>query len=310
MLLAQVEGFIEVARHGNLSRAAASLYITQPALTARLQSLEAELGEALFTRTGRGMELTDAGRAFLPYAERAVGSLEGGRELVAGIRRGSAGELVLGAAPAVSTYVLPGVLVRYATAHPSVRLVVRTGHSEEIVEMALRDEIAIGLIREIRHPRIESIPLYDDELVFVVTPAHRFAAAGRIGLEELSGDRLILFDRTSSYYELTNSMLREAGVAPQGVIELDNIEAAKKMVERGLGVALLPRTAIATELTVGSLRAVTILGALPIRRRIVAIRRRDAGPPTGVVADFYTVLAEAAPMIAGSAESETRVLGV
>jgi DNA-binding transcriptional LysR family regulator len=76
------------------------------------------------------------------------------------------------------------------------------------------------------------------------------------------------------------------------------------MVERGLGVALLPRTAIASELAVGSLRAVTILGALPIRRRIVAIRRRDAGPPTGVVADFYTVLAEAAPAIAGSAGSE------
>jgi DNA-binding transcriptional LysR family regulator len=303
VLLAQVEGFIEVARHGNLSRAAAALFITQPGLTARLQSLETELGEALFTRTRRGMELTDAGRAFLPYAERAVGSLEGGRELVAGIHRGSSGELVLGAAPAVSTYVLPGVLVRYATAHPSVRLVVRTGHSEEIVEMALRDEIAVGLIREIRHPRIESVPLYDDELVFVVTPAHPFAAAGRIGLEELSGDRLILFDRTSSYYELTNSMLREAGVAPQGVIELDNIEAAKKMVENGLGVALLPRTAIAAELAAGSLRAVTILGALPIRRRIVAIRRRDAGPPTGVVADFYTVLAGASAAIAGDAPS-------
>lgn len=291
MLLSQVEGFLETARQGNLSRAAAALYISQPALTARLRALETELGERLFNRTHRGMELTDAGRAFLPYAERAIGSLEGGRQLVAGIRRGSAGELVIGAAPAISTYVLPALLVRYAAAHPNIRLIVRTGHSEEIVEMALRDEIAVGLVREIRHPRIESRPLYDDELVFVATPDHPFVARGRIGLEEIAQDRLILFDRTSSYYELTNAMFREAGVAPQGVIELDNIDAAKKMVERGLGVALLPRTAVSTELAAGSLRAVTIAGALPIRRRVVAIRRRDAGPPVGVVAAFYEVLA-------------------
>ena len=88
MLLSQVEGFLETARQGNLSRAAAALYISQPALTARLRALETELGERLFNRTHRGMELTDAGRAFLPYAERAIGSLEGGRQLVAGIRRG------------------------------------------------------------------------------------------------------------------------------------------------------------------------------------------------------------------------------
>ncbi len=299
MLLSQVEGFLETARQGNLSRAAAALYISQPALTARLRALETDLGERLFSRTHRGMELTDAGRAFLPYAERAIGSLEGGRQLVAGIRRGSAGELVIGAAPAISTYVLPALLVRYAAAHPNIRLIVRTGHSEEIVEMALRDEIAVGLVREIRHPRIESRPLYDDELVFVATPDHPFAARGRIGLEEIAQDRLILFDRTSSYYELTNAMFREAGVAPQGVIELDNIDAAKKMVESGLGVALLPRTAVSTELASGSLRAVTIAGALPIRRRIVAIRRRDGGRPVGVVAGFYEVLATIGELIPG-----------
>lgn len=291
MLLSQVEGFLEIARQGNLSRSASTLYITQPALTARIHALEAELGEQLFLRARRGMELTEAGRAFMPYAERAMHALEGGRELVAGISRGTAGELVIGAAPAVSTYVLPALLARFATSHPHVRLVVRTGHSEEIVEMALRDEIAVGLVREIRHPRLEAMPLYDDELVFVTTRDHRLAARGTISLEEIGDDRLILFDRTSSYYELTNAMFRAAGIAPQSIIELDNIDAAKKMVEVGLGVALLPRAAVASELRSGDLREVTIEGAVPIRRRIVAIRRRDAGPPTGPAAAFYEVLA-------------------
>src|SRR5919108_4543609 len=93
MHLAQVEGFVEVARQGNLSRAAEALFVTQPALTARLQALEAELGTRLFVRSRRGMDLTDSGRAFLPYAERALLALRDGRELVTELGRGMAGGL-------------------------------------------------------------------------------------------------------------------------------------------------------------------------------------------------------------------------
>src|ERR671931_1632233 len=99
MHLTQVEGFVEVARQGNLSRAAEALFVTQPALTARLQALEAELGTRLFLRSRRGMELTDAGRAFLPYAERALLALSDGSELVAELGRGMAGGRTPRAAP-------------------------------------------------------------------------------------------------------------------------------------------------------------------------------------------------------------------
>jgi DNA-binding transcriptional LysR family regulator len=290
MQLAHVEGFVEVARRGNLSRAAEALYVTQPALTARLRSLEDELGAELFVRGRRGMTLTDAGRAFLPYAQRALASLRDGSGLVGELASGGAGELTLGAAPAISTYVLPALLVRFTARHPRVRLVVRTGHSEEIVEMAVRGEIEIGLTRELRHPLIEARPLYDDELVLVADPSHPLAAEGRIGVERVRDARLILFDRTSSYYELTNALFREAGVVPSGVMELDNIDAAKHMVSAGLGIALLPQTAVARELGTGELRALSLQGRPPIRRRIVAIRRHDAPPPTGVVAGFWAVL--------------------
>lgn len=281
---------MEVARQGTLSRAAEGLFVTQPALTARLQALEAEMGAPLFRRTRRGMELTEAGRAFLPYAERALTALREGGELVGELGRGIAGELVIGAAPGVGTYVLPQLLVQFTEHNPNVRLVVRTGHSEEVLGMVLRNEIDVGLVRELRHPLVEGQPLYEDELVLVVDPGHPFAETGRIRLEAISGERLILFDRTSSYYDLTNALFREAGVAPRGIMELDNIDAAKQMVEQGLGVALLPGTAVGAELRAGTLTAVTIDGARPIRRRIVAIRRQDAGPPSGIVAAFYAVL--------------------
>ena len=111
--------------------------------------------------------------------------------------------------------------------------------------------------------------------------------------------RLILFDRTSSYYDLTNAFFREAGVAPAGVMELDNIDAAKQMVGQGLGVALLPHTAVASELADGRLVAVTIDGARPIRRRIAAIRRRDLGAMTGPVAAFLEILAGVGEVLPG-----------
>jgi DNA-binding transcriptional LysR family regulator len=295
MDLGQVTAFVEVARLRSVSRAADALFVTQPALSARLQRLEGELGTQLFARTPRGMRLTEAGEAFLPYAVRALDTLADGRRMVDSFERGGAGRLALGAAPAVSTYVLPLLLKRFAVGHPRVAVSVKTGHSEEVLELVLREQVDVGLVRALRHPEIVSTPLYEDRLILVVQPTHQLAARGEVELEEMSREQLILFDRTSSYHELTNALFRRAGVRPLGVMELDNIDAAKKMVQEGFGIALLPHTAVADELEAGTLRAVTVLDAEPVRRQIVAVRRRDAGDPTGAVASFLSTLREMQP---------------
>jgi DNA-binding transcriptional LysR family regulator len=290
VLLAQLEAFVHAARHGSVTRAAETLFVTQPALTARIKGLERSLGTELFARTGRGVRLTESGRAFLPYAQRSLQALAEGRSAVTDIVLGGAGELAIGAAPAVSTYVLPIILERYHATYPNVQLAVRTGHSEEVLELVLHDEVEIGLIRALRHPELESLPLYEDELVLVCDPEHPFAAAGEIEIEELGAERVILFDRTSSYHDLTAALLREGGVVPRGLMELDNIDATKKMVRHGLGVAMVPTTAAVEELEAGTLRAIRIVDATPVRRQIVAIRRRGAGPPQGLVAEFLATL--------------------
>jgi DNA-binding transcriptional LysR family regulator len=290
MLLAQVESFLEVARRGNVSRAAEAMFITQPTLTARLHALEREVGEPLFARTRRGMRLTDAGRAFLPYAERAIRAVKDGKQALIDARSATAGRLILGAAPAISTYVLPALLQAFAAAHPRVDVAVRTGHSEDLLQMLLGEEVQLALVRALRHPDVETMPLYDEELVLVVPPSHPFAERGRVGIADVGEERLILFDRTSSYYELTQSFFLGLGVTPREVMELDNIEAAKKMVERKLGVALLPRTAVAGELKAGALRLVTVSDGPPLAQKIVAIRRRDLGRPSGPVAAFLQLL--------------------
>jgi DNA-binding transcriptional LysR family regulator len=295
MQLAQVEGFLEVARHANLSRAAEALYITQPALTARLRALEAEIGSPLFRRGRRGMALTDAGRAFLPYAERAVRALQEGASAIE--RLPLIDELVLGAAPAISTYVLPQLLVRFESEHPAVRLSVRTGHSEEILDMVVRGDVQVGLARELHHPSLETMALYEDELVLVVEPGHPLARNRRVTLDRVRDARLILFDRTSSYYDLTNALFRPAGTLPRGVLELDHIDAAKQMVLAGLGVALLPTTAVVGELRAGSLRRIELIGTPRIERRIAALRRLDDEGRTPAEKAFWTLLQAYEPAV-------------
>ena len=107
---------------------------------------------------------------------------------------------------------------------------------------------------------------------------------------------LVLFGRSSSYLEFTTATFRQAGVLPNSVLELDNIEAAKKMVERGLGVSLVPASTVAAELAAGTLTRIELVDAAPVRREIVAVRRIDAGPPSGAAGLFLEMLAELRPI--------------
>lgn len=283
VILAQVEAFLAVARTGNVSRAAEELYVTQPALTARLKALEADLGELLFERSGRGMTLTEAGRAFLPYAQRAVAALEDGRGRLDQVRRGMGEQLKIAATPGVSAYALPAMLERFTIQFPGVTVSVRTGHSEDVVDLVLREDVQVGIGRSIRRHDIRSVPLYEDEIVLVVERQHWLTASPVASVRDIAEDCLILFDRASSYYELTHSLFRTAGIVPVRTMELDNIEAAKRMVERGLGVAFLPRQAVIRDVAEGRLYLISLETDTPIRRPIVAYRRRDAADEAAVV---------------------------
>jgi DNA-binding transcriptional LysR family regulator len=283
-----MECFLAVARLGNVSRAAEEMYLTQPTLTARIKALEDELGDQLFVRTSRGMRLTEAGKEFVPYAERCLASVDEGKQRLRELRDASGGRLSLGTSPGVGTYALPAILERFRAAHPRVSVSVRTGHSENVLEMVLKEEVHLGLSRAVSHPEVESMQLYEDELVLVVDPQHRFTEKGSAELAEVGREQLILFDYASSYYELTQSLFKNAGIREFQAIELDNIEAAKRMVEHRLGVAFLPRTAVVRSVAAGHLCLIEVEDSPEIQRPIVAIRRRDV-PLTGTVQAFLEV---------------------
>jgi len=289
--LGQIEAFVQVAQHRSFSKAADALFLTQPSVTARIQSLERDLGEALFERNGRGVRLTEMGATFLPFARRALKALQDGRDALEGMRNLDIGTLKLGSALTVSTYVLPKILKRYCSTYPGVEVSVHTGRSEQVLQMVLNDDVHCALERTVHHTEIVTVPLYEDDLVLVAAPEHRFARNGAAKIEEVGREPLILFDRGSSYNQLIQGVFRQHGIVPHTLMELDTIEATKKMVEEGLGIALVPKVSTEREVDQGRLRIVSVTDAVLPRRQIALIFRKNR-KHTRAVHAFLALLSE------------------
>ncbi len=291
MELAQLDAFIAAADCGSFSRAADILNVAQPSLSNRIQALEREVGQILFERMGRGVKLTDSGRAFLPYAQRVLRTLQDGLTVLEGTRDGTAGRLMIGTAPAVGTYVLPRLLKIYCDNRAGVDVLVRTGHSDEVLQLVLDDDVQVGFGRPISHPDVRTIVLYKDELVLVVSSEHRYAKRGSVKVDDLADESLILFDRDSGYHGMILSLFRDLGVVPHQQMQLDSIEATKKMVEANLGIALLPEVSVDREIKLGTLHKVHIEAAGPVERDIAVMYRRNK-PQSGPMAGFLELLGE------------------
>ena len=137
--------------------------------------------------------------------------------------------------------------------------------------------IALGLI--------ETKGLIEDELVLVANANHELVGSGSVTVEQLGDHPFIFFDRNSSYYSLAQGLFRQHGVVPRTQMELDSMEATKKMVEEGFGIALLPRIALERELNDGILREIDIEGMPNMSRQIALISRRSR--PLGPVAQAF-----------------------
>jgi DNA-binding transcriptional LysR family regulator len=292
--LGQLEAFVQVANQRSFSRAAEALFLTQPSVTARIQALERDLGERLFERSGRGVRLTEVGSVFLPHAERVLQALNEGRDAIDALRNLQSGSLILASATTVSTYILPTVLKAFRSRFPRVEVSVRTGRSEQVLQMLLQDEAQVGLVRAVYHQDIETKGLIEDELILVANSEDELASEGSATVEQLGDRPFIFFDRNSSYYSLAQGLFRQHGVVPRIQMELDSMEATKKMVEEGLGIAMLPRMAVERELISGSLVEIELQGMRTPTRQIALISRRSR--PLGPVAQaFVEIVTEMFP---------------
>ena len=275
MEIGQVEAFLAVGTFGGFRRAGEALRVTQPAVSARIKALEDSLGVSLFERERGNLALSAAGRALRPHAEQLLRAVALARQAVHNLRPASGGALQIAAALSICTYLLPDVLKRFQAAHPQVMITVRSGHSKEVLEMVLRGEAEIGLARSLQHPAVETVSLRDDPLILVGRGATWPKGARRVRLEQVADQPLIFFDRGSSDWTLSHGLFRRAGLVPNVVLEVETIETAKRMVERGIGLAFLPHLAVSREIRRRTLVAIDILDAEPLSRSLDVIHPRQ-----------------------------------
>jgi len=233
--------FLAVARCGNFRAAADEVAASQSSLSIQIKELEARVGAMLFDRTTRTVRLTTVGAQLLVDFERLVDAADELRIRSAQIAAGHTGSLRIAALPSIADEILPEVIARFQHQLPKVHIHIREAIEEELIAAVKTGQCEVGLTsaRMLEHGMtFES--LYRDELVAVMTLSHRLASHKRIAVAALTGEALILTQRTTSLRQAIERAFADAGASVIPAYEVGHMATALSFAARGLGIALLP----------------------------------------------------------------------
>ena len=293
MTFDEVETFVCIAEAGGFTEASRRLHRSQPAISRRIHELERRLGAELFERAGRRVTLTDAGRALLPYAEAALAAVRDGASAVRDRAGQGAQTFRLAIVGTLADSHIVDVLREFTSRADGVSVDLRTATSREVSALVRTGQADLGLrYNSDTDPNLESIPLGDEQLYVVVPAGHRITAERIPDLQQLKDAQWLGFPaergRSSSFRGLLEQQLAAAGMPEPAITTVDSLTAQKRLIEAGLGVALMPVANIREELRIGSLRVIDVDG-LDARIPVVAVRRAG-GYESGAVTDFLALL--------------------
>jgi DNA-binding transcriptional LysR family regulator len=287
----RIRVFRTVAHHLNFSRAAEELLLTQPAVTQQVKALEDELGVPLFDRSGGHITLTAGGKVLLPFADKMKEVSEQAFAAVAETSGEQAGELAVGASQTIAQYLLPNFVAGFAKAHPRIRMVARSGNTDEMLNALLAHEIHLALIEgPDRRKDLNIEPFLQDHMVLVVPTSHEWADH-EIDVESLKQQPLLIREFGSGSRRVVEKALVAAGLQKKHLriqMELDSTEGLLSAVEAGLGVAFVSRWAVRNQLSLGTLKIARVRDLKLSRQFSIAY---PAGPaPAGNVGVFHRFL--------------------
>ncbi|WP_135256779.1 LysR family transcriptional regulator [Thermus caldilimi] len=273
--------FVTVVEEGGVGRAALALGITQPAVSQYLRALEEQVGHPLFERQGRHLVLSRVGQALLPEARRVVQALEEFQRVSQAMGRLELGEVTLGAATTMATYVLPLFLKNFHDAHPGVRVHVESGSSERLAERLLIGEVEFAVLEGVEHwEGYERHLFYEDELVLIVPPDHPWAGRETIPPEWLREETLIVRKPGSMTWRALERAFEQAGLELNPIFYTDNNEVTKRLVLAGAGVGIVSRVVVQPNLKVGNLRALRLAAPVgEIRRYFWLVHPKNVANP-------------------------------
>ncbi|MEH6938714.1 LysR family transcriptional regulator [Bacillus sp. JJ664] len=257
MNIENIEAFIYVIHYGSFNKAADSLFLSQPTVTARIQSLERELNCKLFHRTGKQVMITEEGKRFLPYAQQVVQIYEKGKMHI-NQKKSQTNELKIGCTVSVSNYVISEIIPKLSVMNDEVHYKMITGSTDELVKKTVNNEIDIAFVRKISHPSLQSIKLFEDPITLYVYKDHPFITKQSISIQDIAKENLIFFECGSLDWLRIHRLFENLESPPNIKIHTDSSEMAKKLMLEKFGIAFLPSISVKKEVKDGLLYPIHI----------------------------------------------------
>ena len=302
--LPDLRAFVAVAKLGSFRAAADELHLSQPALSRRIEKLEAALGVRLFHRTTRKVDMTTVGREFSHRANELLNSLE---QSLMGIRDVAAqvsGEVTLACIPSAVRYFLPGILMAYHQRYPRIMVRIIDQGANEVLTTLLRNEADFGLnYIGTQEPDLEFKPILKESFVVACRPEHPLARKKKVTWDELSAHDYMSVTKDSGNRFLLDLALTDNPKRPRWYCEAQHVSTLVSLVEAGMGVAAVPRLSMPPD---GHPTLVSVPLVNPVITRTVGLIRRRGRPLSPAAQQLYDQLHAFAP----KPKKKTRTAGL
>lgn len=271
----QLEVLVAVAREKSFSRAAEVLSRTQPAVSQAVRRLELEIGEKLFDRSSKDGTLTLAGELLLDYAKQMLNLRQTAHNAIREMRDLHHGKVAISANEHTVFYLLP-IIQEFRRLYPMIKIEVQRGVASRIPKEIMAREAELGIVSfKPNDNSVVSTTVFTDELALIVSPQHPLASKSSVSIKELGVETFIAHNAPSPYREKVIESFEKYQTKLNISVELPSLEAIKRLVETGIGVALVPKLTAQTEIANGQLKALAVK-EMKLERKLNIIYRRNS----------------------------------
>lgn len=275
MDLNQLEVLAAVAREKSFSRAAEVLDRTQPAVSQAIRRLESEVGETLFDRSSKDGTLTYAGEILLDYARQMLNLRQTAHSAIREMRNLHTGKVTISANEHTVFYLLP-LIAEFRKRHPMIKIEVQRGVASRIPKQITAREVELGVISfKPNDDSLKAISVMNDQLQLIVAPGHRFAGRKSVSVKDLAGETFIAHNAPSPYRKKVIETFEKFNTDLNISVELPSLEAIKRLVVTGIGIALVPKLSAKDEVATGKLHGLSVT-EMKLERKLNIVYRKNS----------------------------------
>lgn len=297
MHIETLKTFCDLIETGSFSKAAALNLVSQSAVSQQVKMLEQRFDQQLIERGQRkGVAPTEAGKIFYAECKQILEHFRALEERMRDKSAAIAGTIKVATVYSIGLHELPPYVKEFIKAHPQVKVHVEYSRTDKVYEACLNNAIDFGIVAlPLRRPNLAVIPFRHDKLVVVCNPEHSLANRRRVSLKNLEGEDFIAFERDIPTRKTIDQILKRHQVAVNYVMEFDNIETIKRSVEVGIGVSILPETAVFNEVNSGMLVALNFKEG--VFTRPIGIIHRKGKVFSAAAREFVNLLTSAGALL-------------